>query len=57
MTSDGKESTLTADDDYLRRSIRHPPKEIVKGFAPQMPKADLKDGDVADLVAYIKSLR
>jgi cytochrome c1 len=29
---------------------------VVKGFAPQMPKADLSDSDVADLVAYIKSL-
>jgi cytochrome c oxidase subunit 2 len=53
----GKEVTLTADDDYIKRSISHPPKEVVKGFAPQMPKADLSDGDVADLTAYIKSLQ
>ena len=57
VLTEGKEVTLTADDDYIQRSIHHPPKEIVKGFAPQMPKADLSDRDVADLVAYIKSLR
>jgi cytochrome c oxidase subunit II len=51
------ETKVTADEDYIRRSIRHPPEEIVKGFAAQMPKADLTDGDEADLVAYIKSLQ
>lgn len=54
---EGREVKVTADEDYLRRSIHHPPKEVVKGFEPQMPKVDLKDGDVADLIAYIKSLQ
>jgi cytochrome c oxidase subunit 2 len=53
---DGQETTRTADEKYLERSIHHPPKEVVKGFSPQMPRADLKDSDVADLVAFIKSL-
>ena len=57
VLAEGKESTVTADDEYITRSIRHPPKEVVKGFAPQMPQADLKDRDVADLVAFIKGLR
>ncbi len=56
VLTEGKEVTLTADEDYIRRSIYHPPKEVVKGFAPQMPRADLNDRDVADLVAYIRSL-
>jgi cytochrome c oxidase subunit 2 len=56
VLNQGKEVTLTADEDYLKRSIRHPPKEIVKDFAPQMPRADLNDRDVGDLVEYIKSL-
>jgi cytochrome c oxidase subunit 2 len=51
------EATVTADEDYIRRSIRHPPDEVVQGFAAQMPQAELTDDDVADLVAYIKSLR
>ena len=57
ILTDGKETTVTANEDYIQRSIRHPPKEVVKGFAPQMPQADLKDQDVADLVAFIKSLQ
>jgi cytochrome c oxidase subunit 2 len=57
VLTDGKEATVTADEDYIKRSISHPPKEVVKGFAPQMPKADLKERDVADLVAFIKSLQ
>jgi cytochrome c oxidase subunit 2 len=57
ILTDGKETTVTADEEYIKRSISHPPKEVVKGFAPQMPKADLKERDVADLVAFIKSLQ
>jgi cytochrome c oxidase subunit 2 len=57
VLAEGKEMTVTADEDYIKRSISHPPKEVVKGFAPQMPKADLKERDVADLVAFIKSLQ
>jgi cytochrome c oxidase subunit 2 len=56
VLAEGKEVALTADEDYLARSIHHPPKEVVKGCAPQMPTADLSESDVADLVAYIKSL-
>jgi cytochrome c oxidase subunit 2 len=55
--TDGKETTVTADEEYIKRSISHPPKEVVKGFSPQMPKADLKERDIADLVAFIKSLQ
>jgi cytochrome c oxidase subunit 2 len=57
VLTSGKENTLTADENYLTQSIRHPPKEVVKGFEPQMPKADLADSDVADLLAYIKALK
>ena len=57
VLAEGKETTVTADDEYITRSIRHPPKEVVKGFPPQMPQADLKERDVADLVAFIKGLR
>jgi cytochrome c oxidase subunit 2 len=57
VLAQGKETKLVADEAYLTRSIRHPPQEVVKGFAPQMPVADLRDLDVADLIAYIKTLR
>jgi len=57
VVTENQEATVTADEDYLRRAITHPPKEVVKGFAPQMPRADLKERDIADLVAFIKGLQ
>ncbi len=45
-------------DDYIRESIIDPAAVIVDGFADIMPKtfATLKESDIADLVAYLKSL-
>ncbi len=45
-------------DDYIRESIVDPSAVIVDGFSDLMPKsfADLKDSDVEDLVAYLKTL-
>lgn len=57
VVADGREKNVVADEAYLTRSIRHPPKEVVKGYEPQMPEIQLKDNDVADLIAYIKTLR
>ncbi len=50
--------TVTADDDYLARSITDPKAEVVAGFAPIMPTAytDLTDDELADLVAYLRAL-
>jgi cytochrome c oxidase subunit II len=57
VVSDGKEVNVKADDDYIRRSVRHPPKEVVKGFDPQMPNLDLTDADIDDVIAYMKTLQ
>jgi len=57
VLTEGKERLVTADETYLQHAITHPPSEVVKGFAPQMPKADLQEGDIADLLAFIKALR
>lgn len=49
-------TTVTADTDYLRRSITDPDREIVAGYSVRMPSNDL-DGQAVDaLVAYIESL-
>ncbi len=48
---------VIADEAYLRQSIRQPQQQVVKGFAPSMPPyAHLSDEQVAQLVAYLKSL-
>jgi cytochrome c oxidase subunit 2 len=52
-------SSLTADENYIRRSILEPKAEIVSGFQPVMPTYQglLNDRDIDALVAYIKSLK
>lgn len=47
------------DDNYLRESILNSTAKIVKGFQPLMPvyKGQIKENQVADLIAYIKSLK
>jgi cytochrome c oxidase subunit 2 len=51
-------STVVVDDAYLRNSILHPASQIVEGYAPVMPSFEgrLDDGQLSDLVAYIRSL-
>jgi cytochrome c oxidase subunit 2 len=51
-------STVVADDAYIRDSILEPRKQIVAGYKPIMPSfaGAISDGELAELVAYIKSL-
>lgn len=50
-------SQVTADEDYLRRSILQPQAQIVKGYAPAMPAyAHLAEDQIDQLVAYLKTL-
>lgn len=51
-------SVVTADDTYLHESIKAPQAKIVKGFENQlMPTYGFTDEQIADLIAYIKTLR
>ena len=49
-------STVVADQAYVTEAITDPSAKVVDGFAVAMPKADLSDAEVTDLVAYIASL-
>ena len=53
--SDG--SFETADDAFLAESIKDPAAKIVAGFENQMPVYGFSEEQVADIVAYIKTLR
>lgn len=45
-------------DEYLRESIRTPADFLVDGFAPIMPPfGGLSDGEVENLIAYLKTLQ
>lgn len=57
--SDGTETTVVADDTYLRESILEPNAKIVKGFqANLMPiyQGQLNEDDLKAIIEYIKSL-
>jgi mono/diheme cytochrome c family protein len=49
-------STVTADDEYLHESIVDPNAKIVEGFPAAMPELGLDDDQIADVIAYIKTL-
>ena len=51
--------TIVADDAYIRDSILQPKKQIAAGYKPIMPSFEgtMSDAELADVVAYIKSLR
>jgi len=56
---DGKEVTVTVDDEYIKRAIFDPNSEIVKGYTKglmQSYKAALRDDDIAKIIEYLKSL-
>jgi cytochrome c oxidase subunit 2 len=49
-------STVPVDEVYLKKSIREPQSQVVKGFQPIMPKAAMTDDELSALVAYIQSV-
>lgn len=55
--SDGKK--VSADENYIRKSLMEPNAEVVEGFTPLMPtyKGQLSDEELNHLIAYIKSLK
>lgn len=53
----GQEHVVTADEEYLERSIREPQADLVKGYPPVMPQTPLSEAEVAALVDYIQGLR
>jgi cytochrome c oxidase subunit 2 len=57
VTTNGAERTITVDEAYLRRSLREPKADVVKGFPPVMPPyaGVLKEDEVTALVEYFKA--
>jgi cytochrome c oxidase subunit 2 len=48
--------TVIADENYLRRALLEPAKEVVAGYRPLMPtyKGQLSDSDIAALLTFLK---
>ena len=58
VLQNGAKLTVTADDTYLRESIRAPNAKVVEGYQPIMPAfTELKDEEVEALVEYIKKFK
>jgi len=58
VESAGREQVLTADEAYLKRAIREPGADVVKGFSPIMPPyQNLSDADVEALIDFLESLK
>jgi len=50
-------SSVTADEAYLTESLKDPKAKVVKGFQPTMPIYPFTDEEIANIVAYIKTLK
>jgi cytochrome c oxidase subunit II len=52
-------SSVTADDDYIKRSILKPMDQIVETYAPAMPayEGQLSDAEVSAIIEYIKTIK
>jgi cytochrome c oxidase subunit 2 len=48
---------LTADDAYLHESILDPEAKLVDGFDNVMPKPELTDKEVDEIMEYLKKLK
>jgi len=58
VITSGGERTITVDDAYLRRSIREPQADLVKGFQPIMPTFnDLKEEEIEALVEFMETVK
>lgn len=56
---DGKEVTVTADEDYIKRAIYDPNIEVVKGFPTGMMQSyetTITQADLEKIIEYLKSL-
>jgi cytochrome c oxidase subunit 2 len=56
VVADGKEREITVDEAYLRRSIKQPLAEVVKGYPPVMPTLPVTDEEIDEIIAYLKTL-
>jgi cytochrome c oxidase subunit II len=50
-------TSAVADDEYITKSILEPNAQMVTGFAPVMPPYSLTSEEIANLIAYIKTLK
>jgi cytochrome c oxidase subunit 2 len=57
VLTNGKERNVKADEDYLRRSIREPKADVVKGYLDIMPALPLTPEELDAIVEYVETLK
>jgi len=58
VITDGKERTITADDEYIKKSILEPNADVAKGYpghVMQSYRKSLTDEDIQQIIDYLKS--
>ena len=57
VLTNGKERNVKADEDYLRKSIKEPKADVVKGYPDIMPAVLVKPGELDAIVEYMETLK
>lgn len=57
VSVNGHDKEIIVDNAYLKRAINEPKAEIVKGYAPVMPKSTLSDVEIEQIINYLKELK
>lgn len=57
VSTQGKERTIVADEEYLKRAVLDPGSDVVKGFPNIMPKMPVSEDELKEIVNYIETLK
>lgn len=57
VLTNGDERNVKADEDYLRKSIREPKADVVKGYPDIMPAMPVKPEELDAIVEYMETLK
>jgi cytochrome c oxidase subunit 2 len=57
VLTNGREREIVADEEYLKRSVRQPGADIVKGFPNIMPTIPVTDDELETIIDYIETLK
>lgn len=58
VVTGGAERSVTVDGAYLKRSLREPAADVVKGYPPVMPPyPNLSDDEIEEIGEFLKEVR
>lgn len=57
VVTQGRERTIAADEEYIKRSVLDPGADVVKGFPNIMPKLPISEEELNEIVDYIETLK